>query len=90
MVVGLDGKGKMSKSLNNHLDLALTPIETRQRIMTAVTDTTRRYRKDPGHPDVCNVAKLLTYFDTPDMDTVRLECINAGRGCVDCKGTAGR
>jgi len=42
-VLGIDGKRKMSKSLNNHIELALTPEETRQRVMQMV------YRTGP-HP----------------------------------------
>lgn len=85
MVVGLDGKDKMSKSLDNHIELASTPEETRKKIMTAVTDTARKYRSDPGHPEVCNVFKLLSYFAVPDFDRIPTECRSAERGCVDCK-----
>src|SRR4030066_68698 len=38
MVVGLDGKEKMSKQLGNDIEIAFTPQETMQRVMTAVTD----------------------------------------------------
>jgi tryptophanyl-tRNA synthetase len=51
MVVGLDGKDKMSKSLNNHLEISAPPEEITARIKTAVTDPMRIYRKDVGHPD---------------------------------------
>ncbi|MEK7873962.1 MAG: tryptophan--tRNA ligase, partial [Chloroflexota bacterium] len=34
LILGTDGQQKMSKSLNNHIDLALTPDETRKRVMT--------------------------------------------------------
>src|SRR5512145_1291981 len=37
-VIGIDGQQKMSKSLNNHIELAATPAETQQRVMTMVTD----------------------------------------------------
>lgn len=85
MVLGLDGKEKMSKSLDNHIELASTAEETRKRVMTAVTDTARKYRTDAGHPDICNVASLLTYFNAPDMNRIAAQCRAAERGCVDCK-----
>ncbi|MEN6523281.1 MAG: tryptophan--tRNA ligase, partial [Anaerolineaceae bacterium] len=54
-VLGTDGQQKMSKSLNNHIELAATPEETTKRVMTMVTDPARQRRSDPGNPDVCNV-----------------------------------
>lgn len=85
MVVGLDGKDKMSKQLDNHVELALTPEETQKRVMTAVTDPARQYRKDPGHPDVCNVYRLQTFFNAPNSDSIAEKCKAAEIGCVDCK-----
>ncbi|MBI4285975.1 MAG: tryptophan--tRNA ligase [Chloroflexi bacterium] len=85
MVVGLDGRDKMSKQLGNDIELALTVEQTRERVMTAVTDPARRYRTDPGHPEICNVFKLLTYFNAPDIEKIAEECRTAQRGCVDCK-----
>src|SRR5512134_65837 len=37
-VLGIDGQEKMSKSLNNHIEIASTPQETEQRVMQMVTD----------------------------------------------------
>jgi tryptophanyl-tRNA synthetase len=85
-VLGIDGKEKMSKSLDNHIELALTPEETRQRVMSMVTDPQRIKRTDPGNPDVCNVFSLHKVF-TPqaDVEMINTECRRAGIGCVDCK-----
>ncbi len=85
-VLGIDGKEKMSKSLDNHIELALTPEETRQRVMMMVTDPQRIKRTDPGNPDVCNVFSLHKIF-TPqaEVDMINTECRRAGIGCVDCK-----
>ncbi|MDY6917111.1 MAG: tryptophan--tRNA ligase, partial [Chloroflexota bacterium] len=66
LVLGLDGVNKMSKTLNNEIELAATEEETTQRIMTAFTDPARQYRSDPGHPEVCNVWRLHAYFN-PDL-----------------------
>jgi tryptophanyl-tRNA synthetase len=85
-VLGLDGKEKMSKSLNNHIEIAATPEETRKRVMEMVTDPARIKRTDPGNPDVCNVFSLHKIF-TPkaDVEVINVECRSAARGCVDCK-----
>jgi len=85
-VLGTDGQQKMSKSLNNHIELAATPDETTQRVMTMVTDPQRMRRTDPGNPDVCNVFSLHKVFSTQDeVANINQECRQAGIGCVDCK-----
>ena len=85
-VLGIDGKEKMSKSLNNHIELAATPEETRQRVMMMVTDPQRMKRTDPGNPDICNVFTLHKVFTSKeDVDMINIECRRAGIGCVDCK-----
>lgn len=85
-VLGIDGVQKMSKSLNNHIELAATPEETTQRVMQMVTDPARVRRSDPGNPDVCNVFSLHKIFSPQtDIDMVNVECRRAGIGCVDCK-----
>jgi tryptophanyl-tRNA synthetase len=85
-VIGIDGKAKMSKSLNNHIELASTPEETTARVREMVTDPARMKRTDPGNPDVCNVYSMhKTFSPQADVDMVNLECRRAGIGCVDCK-----
>jgi len=84
-VVGLDGKDKMSKSLDNHIELALTPEETAKKIMSAVTDPARQRRTDTGHPEVCNIYKLHEYFNASQKDNIADKCRTAQIGCVDCK-----
>jgi len=84
--VGLDGKNKMSKTLDNHLDLAATPEETTKRVLTAFTDPQRVRREIPGRPEVCNIYSLHKIFSGPAATaTVYAECTTAQRGCVDCK-----
>jgi tryptophanyl-tRNA synthetase len=85
MVVGLDGKDKMSKSLDNHIELAATPAETLKKVMTAVTDPARKLRTDTGHPEVCNVYKLQKQFNAGKVAALAEQCRTAGIGCVDCK-----
>jgi tryptophanyl-tRNA synthetase len=85
-VIGLDGQQKMSKSLNNHIELAATPEETTKLVMTMVTDPARMRRTDPGNPDVCNVFSMHKVFSSGDeVAMVNVECRRAGIGCVDCK-----
>ncbi len=85
-VLGIDGREKMGKSLNNHIELAATPEETRQRVMMMVTDPQRIKRTDPGNPDVCNVFTLHKAFTSKeDVEMINIECRRAGIGCVDCK-----
>jgi tryptophanyl-tRNA synthetase len=85
-VLGIDGKEKMSKSLNNHIELAARPEETKKRVLEMVTDPARVKRTDPGNPDVCNVYTMHKIFSpATDVEMVNVECRRAGIGCVDCK-----
>ncbi len=70
LVPGLDGREKMSKQLDNHIELAATEEETVARIKRAVTDTARVYRTDVGHPEVCNIYTLQKYFNVFKLDEV--------------------
>ena len=86
LILGLDGQNKMSKTLDNHLDLASTPEETSKRLLTAFTDPQRLRRDDPGRPEICNIYSLHKIFSGPEaVKTVYEECTAATRGCVDCK-----
>jgi tryptophanyl-tRNA synthetase len=86
-VLGIDGKEKMSKSLDNQIELAATPEETRKRVMMMVTDPARIKRTDPGNPDICNVFTLHKVFTPQEtVDKINIECRRAGIGCVECKG----
>jgi tryptophanyl-tRNA synthetase len=86
LVLGIDGERKMSKSLNNHIEIAATPEETTKRVKQMVTDPHRVLRTDPGNPDICNVFTMHKIFSSPDeIAMVDRECRRAGIGCVDCK-----
>lgn len=85
MILGIDGFSKMSKSLDNHLELAATPEETLERLRPAYTDPNRLRRSDPGTPEICNIYKLHNYFNSNQLSKIHDECSNALRGCVDCK-----
>jgi len=86
-IIGLDGVNKMSKSLDNHIELAAMPKEIRRRVMTMVTDPARRYKTDPGHPEICNVFALHKIFsaDLGAVAQIETDCRNAEIGCVEHK-----
>jgi tryptophanyl-tRNA synthetase len=85
-VIGIDGQQKMSKSLDNHIELAATPEEMQKRVMMMVTDPQRMRRTDPGNPDICNVYSFHKVFSSKEeIGMVMTECREAGIGCVDCK-----
>jgi tryptophanyl-tRNA synthetase len=84
-VLGLDGVQKMSKSYNNHIEISASPQEISKRVMTAVTDPARKYRSDPGHPEVCNIFRLHSVFTPARVEEIASECRGAHIGCVDCK-----
>jgi len=84
-VLGIDGASKMSKSLDNHIEIAAEPDEIWQRVRSMVTDPARRYRNDPGHPEVCNVFTLHQFFSADEVGQIEADCRSAGIGCVDCK-----
>ena len=85
LILGLDGKEKMSKQLGNDIELALSEEKTVEKVMTAVTDPARRYRNDPGHPEICNIYQLHHYFNPSELDDIAEQCRSAKIGCVDCK-----
>jgi len=85
LILGLDGKEKMSKQLGNDIEIALSDEATIERVMTAVTDPARRYRSDPGHPEICNIYRLQRYFNPFQLDDIAEQCRSAKIGCVDCK-----
>jgi tryptophanyl-tRNA synthetase len=90
-VLGIDGKEKMSKSLDNHIEIAATPEETTARVMQMVTDPARVRRSDPGNPDICNVFTMHKIFSSPEeIAMVNVECRRAGIGCVECKALYAR
>ncbi len=89
-LMGLDGKAKMSKSLNNAIYLSDTEKEVNQKIMQAKTDPARIHKDDPGHPEVCTVFHYHQAFNTDESDEIEADC-RAGRiGCVACKKRLGK
>jgi len=85
LILGLDGKEKMSKQLGNDIELALSDEETVERVMTAVTDPARQYRTDPGHPEICNIYRLDGFFNPLQQQEFADQCRRAEIGCVEHK-----
>ncbi len=66
---GIDGKAKMSKSLNNAISLSDGPDVVQQKVMRMYTDPTRIHATDPGH---VRGNPVFTYHGAfnPDRDEV--------------------
>ena len=84
IIYGTDGK-KMSKSLNNQINLSDSKEIMIEKISQMVTDPSKIRKNDPGHPDICSVFTYYGYFDKENEENVKKECQNGERGCVQCK-----
>ncbi len=84
VVLGTDGVRKMSKSLDNTIEILASPDVIRRQVMSMVTDTQRILRTDPGRPEVCNVCQLHRFFGS-DYETIWDGERTARTGCVDTK-----
>jgi tryptophanyl-tRNA synthetase len=85
-IMGLDGKSKMSKSLNNYIGVLEDEKSVWTKLAPAFTDENRKKRSDPGDPSICNIYTLHQSFSTPEeLQRINTECRSAQIGCVDCK-----
>jgi tryptophanyl-tRNA synthetase len=84
-LIGLDGKDKMSKSLNNAIFLADSADEVKQKVWDAVTDPARIRKTDLGHPEVCTVYAYHQVFNKAEIEEVEADCRQGRIGCVQCK-----
>ena len=84
-LAGLDGNQKMSKSLGNTILLSDPPDEIQKKMRTAVTDTLKVRKNDPGRPDVCVVFSYHQKFNPNEVPEIRRGCETGALGCVDCK-----
>ncbi|HLF55368.1 MAG TPA: tryptophan--tRNA ligase [Thermoanaerobaculia bacterium] len=84
-VPGIDGR-KMSKSYGNAINLSDPPATIREKCLQMFTDPTRILRKDPGHPESCNLFAFHRLLSPPELALrVERECRAAEIGCVDDK-----
>lgn len=84
-LVGLDGKAKMSKSLNNAIFLADLPQTVLEKVNTAITDPARIRKTDPGHPEICTVFNYHKVFNKSETEEIESSCRKGEIGCVNCK-----
>jgi tryptophanyl-tRNA synthetase len=84
-LMGIDGKAKMSKSLNNAIYLSDSVDEVKEKIMKAKTDPARIHKDDPGHPEVCTVYHYHKAFNSEESDEIGERCRAGTIGCVACK-----
>ena len=76
---------KMSKSLDNTIELAAEPDQIRARVRSFVTDPQKIRRGDPGRPEICPIFSLHQTFSPEDVSRVEATCRTGELGCVDCK-----
>jgi len=90
-ILGLDGKNKMSKSLNNHIGV-LDPAElVEKKLARAFTDPKRQRKSDPGRPEQCNIFSLHAFFTEKEkQQELKNGCLSAEIGCFDCKTVLSR
>lgn len=87
-ILGIDGVGKMSKSMNNYIGLLEEDGVIWEKLRTAVTDVNRVRRKDPGNPELCNIYTIHRAFSkNEELLEIDKGCRQASIGCVDCKKT---
>ncbi len=90
-IMGLDGKSKMSKSLNNYVSLSDSPEIIREKLARAVTDVNRKRRTDPGNPEICNIYTMHRLLSSEaEIEEVNAGCRTAEIGCLDCKAILAR
>lgn len=86
-LVGLDGKAKMSKSLDNTILLSDDAETVKKKLKKAVTDPEKIYKNSPGRPEVCLVYSYHKKFNESADELVEIDtdCRSGKLGCVDCK-----
>jgi len=83
-ILGIDGR-KMSKSLNNAIGLSDTKEELRTKVLSMFTDPEKVRKRDPGHPERCNVFSFHNIVGNPRVEQIEEDCRTGDLGCVDCK-----
>ncbi|MEM3427775.1 MAG: tryptophan--tRNA ligase [Nitrososphaerales archaeon] len=85
-ILGLDGKQKMSKTLNNYIGILEDEESIWEKLRVAVTDVHRVRRSDKGNPDLCNVFTIHRAFSSEQtINEIDTDCREARIGCIDCK-----
>jgi tryptophanyl-tRNA synthetase len=82
---GLDGKAKMSKSLNNSILISDSEEEIKSKMRKAFTDPNKLRKGDKGTPEICLVFTYHKKFNLDEVEEIRQGCSSGTLGCVDCK-----
>ena len=85
-IMGLDGKRKMSKSLDNTIDLFDPPPVIEKKLKSAFTDPLKLRLGDPGRPEICNVYTMHKAFTNPaELPEIERSCRSGELPCGTCK-----
>jgi tryptophanyl-tRNA synthetase len=84
-VLGSDGR-KMSKSLDNTIDVREGEDSVRAKVRTFITDPQKVRMGDPGRPEICPVFDLHELFSRDILEWTEENCRTGALGCVQCKG----
>lgn len=82
---GLDGKAKMSKSLDNTILLSDDEESIKTKMKKAFTDPSKLRKGDKGNPDICLVYTYHRKFNPLEISEIRAGCKSGTLGCFDCK-----
>jgi len=82
---GLDGKAKMSKSLENTILLSDDADIIKTKMKKAFTDPNKLRKGDKGNPDLCLVHTYHRKFNPLQINEIREGCTSGTLGCFDCK-----
>ena len=84
LILGADGR-KMSKSLDNTIDLNDDPDTIRAKTRAFLTDPQKIRMGDPGRPEICPVFALHRKFSGDILAWTDEHCRTGELGCVECK-----
>ncbi len=84
LIPGSDGR-KMSKSLDNVIDVRDDEGRIRKTIRSFITDPQKIRRGDPGRPEICPIFALHRRFSPDILEWTEVSCRSGELGCVDCK-----
>jgi tryptophanyl-tRNA synthetase len=84
LIPGTDGR-KMSKSLDNVIDVRDDEAKVRATVRSFITDPQKVRRGDPGRPEICPIFTLHRQFSPDILEWTEASCRTGELGCVDCK-----